>query len=124
MSRPELEDWLNRYERGWRSPGTDHLAELFTTDATYSAGPFQPLLSGLEEISELWESEREGPDEIFTMKSEIVACDGEVGVARIDVAYGDPVDERYRDIWIIELSPDGRCRHFEEWPCWPEGQES
>lgn len=124
MTRTEVEAWIDRYERSWRSPGTAHLEELFTPNATYSAGPFESLLHGLAEICELWESEREGPDETFTMRSEIVACEGEVGVARIDVAYGDPVDERYRDIWIIELGPDGRCRHFEEWPCWPEGQES
>lgn len=124
MSRPELEGWIERYERSWRSAGTDHLGELFAADATYSAGPFQPLLRGLEKIAGLWEEEREGPDEVFTMESEIVACEGALGVARIDVAYGDPVDERYRDIWIIELDSDGRCRHFEEWPCWPEGQGS
>jgi hypothetical protein len=124
VSRQQLEAWIESYERSWRSPGTAHLAELFTADATYSTAPFKPPLRGLDDIERLWEAERDGPDEAFTMRSEIVACEGAVGVARIDVAYGDPVDERYRDIWIIELDADGRCRHFEEWPCWPEGQGS
>jgi hypothetical protein len=40
--------------------------------------PFSPPRQdeGIEAISEFWEAELEGPDEDFTMFSEVVAVDG------------------------------------------------
>jgi hypothetical protein len=69
----------------------------------------------------MWEAERLGPDEDFTLKSEIVAVDGDTGVARIEVQYGPPRDQMYRDLWVIVIGADGRCTRFEEWPFWPPG---
>ena len=66
-------------------------------------------------IAEMWERERTGPDETFEMSSEIVAVDGDTGVARVEVSYGDPVEIEYRDLWIVRLDGDGRCVEFEEW---------
>jgi SnoaL-like domain len=119
MDRAGLTAWIAAYERAWRTPGTGLLAELFTADATYSAGPFEPTARGLDEISTLWEREREGPDERFRMTSETVAVDGDTGVARIEVWYDDPPPRHYRDLWIVRLDDSGRCSHFEEWPFWP-----
>ena len=37
-------DWVARYERAWRSPGTDALDELFTETASYLPSPWvQPI---------------------------------------------------------------------------------
>ena len=44
----------------------------------------------------------------------------EVGVARIEVAYGEPLIRTYRDLWVVSLHPDGRCTAFEEWPFFPD----
>ena len=63
----------------------------------------------------MWETEREGPDEVFQMTREIVAVEGDTAVARLEVRYGDPVDQEYRDLWIMRFAEDGRCRSFEEW---------
>jgi len=70
----------------------------------------------------MWEREREGPDEQFTMASAIVAAHGDIAVARIEVAYLSGTPREYRDLWVIRFDPTGRCRAFEEWPFWP-GQE-
>ena len=67
----------------------------------------------------MWESEREGPDEVFAMTSEIVALDGDTAVVRVEVKYGDPLDREYRDLWVIRLGEDGRAVAFEEWPFFP-----
>jgi SnoaL-like protein len=117
--RDRVRDWLDGYERAWRSPGTVGLRELFTDDATYSTAPYRQPYEGLPAIAELWEAEREGPDEAFTMSSEIVAVDGDIAVVRVDVGYGDPASREYRDLWLIEFAADGRCRAFEEWPFFP-----
>ncbi|MFG2099247.1 hypothetical protein ACGFJ5_01450 [Micromonospora echinaurantiaca] len=67
----------------------------------------------------MWEAERAGPDEVFRMTSEIVAVDGDTAVVRLEVRYGDPVHQEYRDLWIMRFAEDGRCGSFEEWPFWP-----
>jgi ketosteroid isomerase-like protein len=116
MDAAGVAGWLARYERAWRSPGTDQLTALFTPDATYSLEPYAEQLTGVAAIARMWESEREGPDEVFRMTSEIVAVDGDVAVVRVEVGYRDPVAEEFRDLWIIRFAADGRCAAFEEWP--------
>jgi ketosteroid isomerase-like protein len=118
MDRIALARWLDGYERAWRTAGTDALRELFAEDATYRPGPYDETARGLEAIGELWEAERESPDEPFTMTSEIVAVEGDVGVARIEVHYGATGNE-YRDVWIVRFGADCRCAAFEEWPFFP-----
>jgi hypothetical protein len=111
--------WLARYERAWRTPGTDSLAGLFTDDATYQMAPFEPPIVGLGAIAELWEAERRGADERFAMESETIAVDEDVAVVRVAVRYGDPEPRDFRDLWIIRFAADGRCQTFEEWPFSP-----
>jgi hypothetical protein len=121
MTRKDFDRWIAAYERAWRTPGTDQLRELFSESATYSTAPFEAPHEGLEAISEMWEAERDGPDESFEMSWELVAVDGDTGVARIEVHYGGAEPQHYRDLWVIRLGPDGRCEAFEEWPFWPPG---
>jgi hypothetical protein len=42
----------------------------------------------------------------------------------VEVSYGDPVRQEYRDLWIVRFAGDGRCASFEEWPFWPEQPDS
>ena len=121
MDRAAFEDWIERYERAWRTPGTEQLADLFTPDASYRTAPFEQPYRGLEAIARMWDAEREGPDEPFELDSEIVAVDADTGVARLEVRYLKPGGKTYRDIWIITLERQGRCTEFEEWPFWPPG---
>lgn len=123
MDRPQLRRWLTAYERAWRSPGTAALAELFAERATYRTAPFERPHVGLGAIGRLWEAERTGPDESFTIDSEIVAVEGGTGVARVEVRYGEPITRLYRDLWIVTLDAHGLCTAFEEWPFWPAGSD-
>jgi hypothetical protein len=119
MTRAGLARWIAAYERAWRAPGTRALRDVFAPTATYRSAPFDAPLLGLDAIAEFWEDERDGPDETFTLGSEIVAVDGQVGVVRIEVNYGDPPARVYRDLWIVTLDDEGRCTGFEEWPFFP-----
>ncbi|MBY5164155.1 nuclear transport factor 2 family protein [Salsipaludibacter albus] len=121
MERAEFADWIARYEAAWRSPGTSALAAVFTDDAVYRHSPYAEPVSGLAAIARAWEDERDGPDEVFTMVADVVAVDADVGVARVVVRYGDPVEQEYTDLWVVEVV-DGLARSFEEWPFWP-GQD-
>ncbi len=118
--RDSVRQWLAGYETAWRTPGTDGLAGIFTEDAIYLQSPYEQSVTGLDAIGRMWEREREGPDEIFTLATDIVAVDGQVAVVRAEVRYGDPPTQEYRDLWVIRFAADGRCAWFEEWPFWPQ----
>ena len=111
--------WLAGYEAAWRAPGTEALAGLFTAEASYAQSPYAQPACGLAEIGWMWEAERQGPDEAFSLATDILAVDGPVAVVRAEVRYGDPLRQEYRDLWVIRLGDDGRCSWFEEWPYWP-----
>ena len=111
--------WLTGYESAWRAAGTDRLADLFTAGATYLQSPYEQPVTGLAAIQQMWEEQRQGPDEVFTLTTEIIAVDGPTAVVRAEVGYGGPPRQDYRDLWVIRLGDDGRCSWFEEWPYWP-----
>jgi ketosteroid isomerase-like protein len=113
--RAMVSRWLAGYEAAWRAAGTGSLAELFAQDATYLTSSYDPPVTGLAAIGRLWETEREGPDEVFTLATDILAVDGPVAVVRAEVHYGGPVQREFRDLWIIRLDGEGRCTWFEEW---------
>src|SRR6266542_3118451 len=110
MDRAGVQAWVALYERAWRTPGTEVLAELFAPEATYQTAPFEEPFQGLPAIAAMWEAEREGPEEVFAMDSEVVAVEGDTGVARLEVRYGDPVRQTYRDLWVVRFDAQGRCR--------------
>lgn len=120
MDRNRVAAWIAAYEQAWRTPGTAALGTMFTPDATYQQGPYRDPVVGLPAIVRMWDSERDGPDEVFQMTSEVVAVDGDTAVARVQVRYGDPVHQEWRDLWIMRFAEDGRCQSFEEWPFAPE----
>jgi hypothetical protein len=113
--------WVDGYERAWRTAGTDGLATLFSSGATYQQAPFMEPVRGLEAIEVLWDAEREGHDEPFAMTAEVVAVTHPRAVVRVEVRYGKPGGVHYKDLWVLELGDDGRCVAFEEWPFWPDG---
>jgi ketosteroid isomerase-like protein len=121
MDAETVTAWLARYERAWRSPGTDQLAGVFADDARYLEEPYAQPRVGLAAIAQMWDTKRDGPAEAFTMTSEVVAVDGATAVVRVGVRYEKPADGQWRDLWVLRFAPDGRCAHFEEWPFSAQG---
>ncbi|MGH9243890.1 MAG: nuclear transport factor 2 family protein [Acidimicrobiales bacterium] len=119
MDKGAVAAWVEGYERAWRTPGSDALRELFTPDASYLPSPWATAVTGLDELGSFWESAREGPDERFTLTSDVVAVDGNTAVVRTAVDYLSSETGRWRNLWVIEFGPDGRCTRFEEWPFAP-----
>jgi ketosteroid isomerase-like protein len=84
-TREQVVAWVDRYEAAWRSPGTEALRDVFSEDASYRHGPYHQELVGLHTIAAMWERERAGPDELFTLQSEVVAVEGDTAVVRAEV---------------------------------------
>jgi ketosteroid isomerase-like protein len=116
--RTRVERWVADYETAWRTAGTEPVRDLFTPDATYLPSPWATRVDGIEAIVRFWDKGRDGPDEEFTMTTEVVAADATTGVVRAQVDYAD--GNRWRDLWVIRFADDGRCRAFEEWPFSPD----
>lgn len=119
LDQTQLLAWLDGYVHAWRSPGTDSLHALFAPDAEYLQSPYERAHVGLDAIAAMWDEQRDGPDEVFTISREVVACNGDTGVARVLVRYGEPVVHEYRDLWVVRFDDGGRAVRFEEWPYWP-----
>lgn len=118
MERRWVERWLAAYEKAWRSSGTAMLEELFTPEVFYLPSPWAEPVCGLEALAGFWESERQGPDEPFTMHSQVVAVELETAAVRVDIDYEDP-PRSWRDLWVLTFAGGGRCARFEEWPFAP-----
>jgi ketosteroid isomerase-like protein len=117
--RESVQRWVDGYVTAWRTAGTDGLTALFTDDATYLHSPYAEPVVGLARIRAMWDDGRDGPDEVFTINTDIVAVDGDAAVVRALVRYGDPVRQEYSDLWVLQLDERTQCTRFEEWPLWP-----
>jgi hypothetical protein len=120
VRRDQVARWLEGYQEAWRTPGTERLAELFTPDVTYTSSPWSEPMRGLDELAIFWEAERDGPDEAFTMASEVIAVDAETAVVKVWVEYENDLDRPWRDLWVLRFAAGGRCAVFEEWPFAPD----
>ncbi len=108
--------WVAGYERAWRAGDVPGVRRLFTDDARYRRSPYEEPAVGPDAIGAFW---RDDDGRTFSVVAEPVAVDGRNAVVRLEVRYGDPVDQEYRDLWVLRFAPDGRVEDFEEWAYWP-----
>lgn len=116
MDRDNVMRWVAGYERAWRHGDLDAVAELFTEDARYRPSPYEAAEVGHAAIRAFWLDD-EG--ETFTVRAEPIAVEGREAVVRLEVRYGDPPRQEYRDLWVLRFAADGRVEDFEEWAYWP-----
>ena len=116
VDRDGVMQWVGGYERAWRDGDLGGVELLFTEDARYRASPYEEAEVGHDAIKDFW---LDDDDTTFAAQASIVAVDGDTAVVRVEVAYGDPVTQEYRDLWVLHFAPDGRVDDFEEWAYWP-----
>lgn len=116
MGNDEVMGWVARYEAAWRTGDLAGVDELFTDGARYRTSPYEEPKVGHDAIKAFWLDDE---DEVFTVAAEPVAVDGRTAVVRLEVRYGEPVRQEYRDLWVLRFAEDGRVEDFEEWAYWP-----
>ena len=119
MTRDEVMRWVRAYEEGWRSEDRTAVERLFTENAQYLRSPYASPLEAHPAIRDFWVDDDEDGS-VFTMTAEPVAVEGSTAVVRVEVRYGEPVTQEYRDLWVLRFAADGRVEHFEEWAYWPD----
>jgi hypothetical protein len=116
MHRDDVMRWVDGYEQAWRDADADGLDQLFVHDAVYRSSPYEEPMVGLEAIRDFWIDDE---DDVFSMSASLVAVDGPNAVVRVEVGYGEPVHQEFRDLWVLRFADDGRVADFEEWAYWP-----
>jgi hypothetical protein len=116
MDRNQVMRWVDGYITAWRDEDAGGVERLFTEDAHYRASPYEEPEVGHQAIKAFW---LDDAGEVFTAAAEPFAVDGQQAVVRVEVRYGEPVRQEYRDLWLLKFAEDGRVCDFEEWAYWP-----
>jgi uncharacterized protein (TIGR02246 family) len=109
--------WVDGYVRAWRSNEPDDIAALFTDDARYLASPGGDAVVGRDAIVAWWLENADGPDDT-TFSFHVIGVDGSRAFVQGATTYratDDQPERTYDNLWVIDLSDDGRASSYTEW---------
>ena len=108
-----VQGWLDSYLIAWGSNDPDDIRVLFTDDATYAGGPFDPEpFIGREAIVAGWLNHKDEPG-TWTFEGTPLAYTDGIAVIQGRTEYAD--GDVYANLWIVRLESDGRASSFVEW---------
>lgn len=84
-----------------RPPGGYRALQASPICSPATSPTFNPLRTAgywLGAIKRMWDAEREGPDEVFSLDTHILAVYGSTAVVQVEVRYGRPLRQQYRDL--------------------------
>jgi uncharacterized protein (TIGR02246 family) len=117
VTNAELEAWLETYGRAWETKDPELVSTLFASDGLYFETASGEPVRGREGIHAYWiAATRNQTDIRFT--SEVVAIDGNVGVARWKTVFlRVPSGTRVRldGIFVLTFDQASLCRDLHEW---------
>jgi len=116
VERNDVMAWVAEYVRSWREGDVTGVERLFTEQAHYRPSPYEESEVGHDAIRAFW---LDDAGETFTADAELIAVEGRRAVVRVEVRYGEPVTQEYRDLWVLRFAEDGRVEDYEEWAYWP-----
>ncbi len=108
----DVRDWMAGYIAAWEGNDPDRIRALFAPDAEYRTEPWTDPWQGHEEIVAGW-LERSDQAGDFTFTWDVAGIDGDRAFVQGRTVYRD--GRTYRNLWVIDLAPDGRARGYTEW---------
>ena len=116
MSAIDVTEWLRAYGAAWEAHDGSAAAALFTEEATYCWGPFDPPLAGRAAIRERWDAATEGQGRV-RFSAEPIGRDGDRAFVHWWVSISPPDDAAVEldGIFVLDFAPDGRCARLQEW---------
>ena len=109
-------EWLKAYGAAWEAHDGDAAAALFSPEATYCWGPFEPPLAGRAAIRERWNAATADQGTV-RFSSEVLGVDGHRAFARwrTTIAPADGTTTELDGIFVLDFEPDGLCERLQEW---------
>jgi hypothetical protein len=108
-----VQNWLDGYRVAWETNDPADIRALFTEDATYAGGPFDPEpWNGREGIVDGWLAHKDEPGTWSFEGAPLVYSDG-IGVIQCRIEYDS--GRVYASLWVVTFADDGRARSFVEW---------
>lgn len=105
------QNWLQGYEKAWRTKDADDIRALFTEEAEYWTSPDDPApLRGIDEIVPWWQQD-EPAEPIWQLG--VLIADAGLAIIRGWVDY--PGHKKYVNLWEVHFAIDGRAFMFVEW---------
>lgn len=107
----DIDGWMGRYERAWRTDRPADVAALFTEDAVYLTAPWDDPIVGRDGIVAWWIAESEPSRPSFEWWP--VAVTDTTAVIEGRTVY--PGASSYFNLWVIRFGAAGRACSFTEW---------
>lgn len=119
MNHADLQSWLDRYVEAWRANERPLIEALFSDDVVYRFRPYEsyPAARGIAEVVDAWLGDSRDEPGTWEAEYTVFAVDGDRGVATGYSRYlatDDAPEKTYRNVFLLEFAPDGRCRSFTE----------
>lgn len=108
-----LDSWMDRYVLAWSSNETEHIEDLFTTNAIYDPQTADGEWEGLTEIVSRWQEIDDSEDNWDFEWRPLVETD-DLAVVTGRTRYFEP-PASYRNLFVIRFDDEGRCYDFTEW---------
>lgn len=119
MTPAGVQEWLDRYIAAWRANEAGPIRELFTEDVIYRWRPYEsyPAARGIAAVVEAWLGETRDEPDAWEAAYQVYAVDGDRAVATGYTRYhatADHPERVYRNAFLMQFAPDGRCAAFTE----------
>jgi hypothetical protein len=111
-NRAKFDRWVKGYLKAWQTNTRSDVEALFTKDATYLTQAFREPWKGREAIVEGWLGRADWQGK-WSFDYRWWAIQGSIGVLEGVTTYHTQ-GTKYNNIWVIRLTPSGRCSEFRE----------
>ena len=117
LTTTAFREWLEGYREAFQTMDPPAAGALFGENVVYVDSPFAEPVLGRASVTEYW-AQVAGLMRDIEFGFEIIAVDGDVGVARVHDALirtSSGLRMAYDGIFVCRFDGDLRCREFREW---------
>jgi len=112
MTPADVQSWLDRYIKAWRSYDRDQIKALFSDDASYKFHPWDEPLRGADAIADSWLAEQDAPGSWEASYRPLLVSDNKA-LTTGNSSYDN--GRVYWNLWEVDFDDSGRCTRFVEW---------
>lgn len=106
----DIDNWLDRFEKGWEKKNIDLVLGLFTEDVEYHETPDRELET-IEEIRNEWEGIEQ--QENIQIDTALFAKENEKFAVKWDLSYvKDGINHDLKGVYLIKLNSENKCYEF------------